>query len=473
MHFFFFSLLAAAGTYFSLSFKATTSAFGKLRHLELSTPMSVRLRSFPSSYSDQLYANSNYEVETKKGEAVLHAGLKESVRRVIKHWNYADGDIIVRSLRGGITNLLYTLTPMEMEEKTVIVRIYGEGTSLFVDRTQENTVFSSLSDRGISPKFYGTFNNGRVEGYCDARTLTADEMKDSLIYPRTSMAIARLHTQNILDINHDVSLWTKLDSFFDLAESSMISAHLQGKSSRVMSGDLSLAEMRDQSMILRKSIDETKTKLADKHRSVETKSEKMKAFGAIFGYEVVLCHNDLLSGNILLLNNVTDNFSEAVRKIVTQYSVEEKHNGLLTPEESSSSFPASKNTHLNEECSEEGGIINAYLTNSDVLQKEVNMNTEGVTLIDFEYAAYNYRAWDIANHFNEFAGFDFNIKKDFPNMDRRVEFLSHYVIGASKYDVSASGIQLSEIINDAEDFRDFIVGLEVRQIKIPKSALVF
>ena len=425
------------------------------------TPMSVEFLTSPSSYSDRLYANSNYEIETQKGEAVLHAGLKESVKRVIKHWNYADDEIIVRSLRGGITNLLYTLTPMEMEEKTVIVRIYGEGTSLFVDRTQENIVFSSLSDRGIGPKFYGTFKNGRVEGYCDARTLTADEMKDSLVYPRTSMAIARLHSQNIFEINHDVSLWTKLDSFFDLAESSMLSAHLRGKSSKTMSSDHSLAEMRDESMLLRKSVDETQAKLMDRLKNILTKSEKMKAFGAIFGYEVVLCHNDLLSGNILLFNNVTDSFSEAVKKMVTQYSVEEKHNGLLTPEEPCSSFSAQRNSHRNEEYSEKGGISDTYLVNSDMLQKEDNMNPEGVTLIDFEYAAYNYRAWDIANHFNEFAGFDFNIEKDFPNMNRRVEFLSHYVISASKCDVSASGAQLREIVNNVEDFRDFIVGLEV------------
>lgn len=33
-----------------------------------------------------------------------------------------------------------------------------------------------------------------------------------------------------------------------------------------------------------------------------------------------------------------------------------------------------------------------------------NSKSDSVTFIDFEYANYNYQAYDIANHFNEYAG---------------------------------------------------------------------
>jgi ethanolamine kinase len=32
--------------------------------------------------------------------------------------------------------------------------------------------------------------------------------------------------------------------------------------------------------------------------------------------------------------------------------------------------------------------------------------TEKLYFIDFEYGSYSYRGYDIANHFNEYAGFD-------------------------------------------------------------------
>lgn len=469
-HFFIFFIVAAALTDRCLSFRVFTSSLLRFRYMESLKQMSPRFSHSSPSSSDCLYANSNYEVETKKGEAVLHAGLKECVKRVIKHWKYADEDITVCALRGGITNLLYTLTPMEMEDKTVIVRIYGEGTSLFVDRVTENIVFSSLSDRDIGPKFYGTFQNGRVEGYCDARTLTPEEMKDSILYPKTSMAIARLHSQDISEISHDVSLWTKLDSFFDFASTAMKSSYHNRESSEFKSGDFTLEEMREQSLILRKYMEDSRTKLIHDRSIAMNKPEKMRIDGRIFGYEVVLCHNDLLSGNILLFNNIKDTLpSEAVMKEITQYSVEEKNSGSITPEEHSSSSVCVRNIPQDDGYShrkESENFSNSFLIDPKSSQKDMNMNmnmnTDGVTLIDFEYAAYNYRAWDIANHFNEFAGFDFNIEKDFPTKDRRIEFLKLYVKGVAESDSSLSQTPFKEIFKNREDLHDFVDGLEVK-----------
>jgi hypothetical protein len=141
-----------------------------------------------------LYSTSNFIVHTDKGEEVLHTDIKESVKHVIKDWDYSDQEVSISSLKGGITNLLYTLTPTHQADKTVIVRVYGEGTSLFVDRALENTVFSTLSELGVGPKFYGTFKNGRVEGFCDAKVLN---------FP---LALKTLYRTNIaMYISHNVA----------------------------------------------------------------------------------------------------------------------------------------------------------------------------------------------------------------------------------------------------------------------------
>ena len=47
--------------------------------------------------------------------------------------------------------------------------------------------------------------------------------------------------------------------------------------------------------------------------------------------------------------------------------------------------------------------------------------------MDFEYGAYNYRGFDFANHFCEYAGFDCDWKKHFPNKDHIKQFVNDYI----------------------------------------------
>lgn len=51
---------------------------------------------------------------------------------------------------------------------------------------------------------------------------------------------------------------------------------------------------------------------------------------------------------------------------------------------------------------------------------------ESVRLIDFEYGAYNYRAFDLANHFCEHAGFDFDLDRWYPSESVQLHWLHSY-----------------------------------------------
>eukprot|EP00596_Hydrurales_sp_CCMP1899_P003841 CAMPEP_0119046476 /NCGR_PEP_ID=MMETSP1177-20130426/46813_1 /TAXON_ID=2985 /ORGANISM="Ochromonas sp, Strain CCMP1899" /LENGTH=455 /DNA_ID=CAMNT_0007019663 /DNA_START=51 /DNA_END=1415 /DNA_ORIENTATION=+ len=368
-----------------------------------SSPSSSSKKNRENGHS--LYSTSNFIVHTDKGEEVLYTDIKESVKHVIKDWDYLDQDVSISSLKGGITNLLYTLTPIHQADKTVIVRVYGEGTSLFVDRALENTVFSTLSELGVGPKFYGTFKNGRVEGFCDAKTLTPSEISDRAVYPKTASAIARLHAQQIQGISHSAALWSKMDFFFDLAEQALREKQTK-EDTKFELDDFNQEEMRGEARWLQDNMKALSL--------VEQKNggNNFHLKGLLFGLETVLCHNDLLSGNILMSN--------------------EKR---------------------------EDEVVGNILMSND--KREDEDETDGIVLIDFEYAMYNYRAWDIANHFNEFAGFDFNIERDFPNKDRRMEFLKCYVNGVAKYGTQECREVLSGIINNPDDLNEFIGGLEV------------
>ncbi|MEE6517620.1 hypothetical protein FKM82_027953 [Ascaphus truei] len=50
-----------------------------------------------------------------------------------------------------------------------------------------------------------------------------------------------------------------------------------------------------------------------------------------------------------------------------------------------------------------------------------------VRFIDYEYAGYNYQAYDIANHFNEFAGVSEPDYRLFPGRQTQLRWLRHYL----------------------------------------------
>lgn len=454
-------VLVATFLNYCISFQSHTDRLFQLMAEDNIGKSSMASRSGWSRLSRNFYSKSDFNVETKKGEAVLHSDLKSSVKEIIKEWDYAENVVRINTLQGGITNRLYTLTPNEEEDKTVIVRVYGEGTALFVDRAVENVVFSTLSERGIGPKFYGTFHNGRVEGFCDAKTLKPDEMSNRDMYPKTATAIAQLHIQLIAEINQCAMLWVKLEGFFDLAEQAIASSEKKTNDE----DDVSLDDMRKESKWLRKSLEAFQKSCEGRIELSTSRREKMRSEGAKFGFEIVLCHNDLLAGNILLSNEVAASSSSSpLSRAPVQYSVEEKTGGSWSSDEECEEGQRQRQEQQrgSSKVSEAAGKGEERdFGTSKYKAEDEDDDTAGIILIDFEYAANNYRAWDIANHFNEFAGFDFDIKKDFPSEERRVEFLRHYVRGVYRQGSEACKVVLGEIVENEEDMLHFVEGLEV------------
>lgn len=98
----------------------------------------------------------------------------------------------------------------------------------------------------------------------------------------------------------------------------------------------------------------------------DEEKQRQRLRGRKYGMSECLCHNDLLSGNILLRN----------QQLVEAEAL------LLLPSPASS---ASAEQQEEEKKPKEG---------------ECTTGTVAVHIIDYEYAAYNYRAFDIANHFS-------------------------------------------------------------------------
>uniref|UniRef100_A0A7N0VGB2 Choline kinase 2 n=1 Tax=Kalanchoe fedtschenkoi TaxID=63787 RepID=A0A7N0VGB2_KALFE len=75
-------------------------------------------------------------------------------------------------LKGVMTNEVYQIKwPSNTQEasRKVLVRVYGEGVSIFFDRTDEIKMFEFMSRQGQGPRLLGRFSNGRLEEFIHAR----------------------------------------------------------------------------------------------------------------------------------------------------------------------------------------------------------------------------------------------------------------------------------------------------------------
>jgi ethanolamine kinase len=235
----------------------------------------------------------------------------------------------------------------------IIIRLYGDGTDLIIDRNIENSVFAQLSMLKFGPSFLGIFENGRVEQFIGgSHALTEEEMASAQLCPSIAASVASLHAQQVkLDDMTEV-LFPTLFKFCDICEEQERKQH-NGKFLTAKDSDeapnlvANLGWMADvvRSKQLRREVEWMKSYLESfqlpaaeavtvfncASAASSGDADYWQKVGRQVGCDLAFCHNDLLCGNILL--------------------------GTPTDE-------------------------------------------KAMTLIDYEYAGYNRSAYDIANHFD-------------------------------------------------------------------------
>ena len=91
---------------------------------------------------------------------------------------------------------------------------------------------------------------------------------------------------------------------------------------------------------------------------------------------------------------------------------------------------------------------------NDYQPLNIMMNDNGdIQMIDFEYGGYNYLAFDIANHFNEYAGGNDNAKPDYslyPSLTTQEEFIKSYLKAYTH--LGGEEFELEELKRDVEVF---------------------
>uniref|UniRef100_A0A8C3AI77 ethanolamine kinase n=1 Tax=Cyclopterus lumpus TaxID=8103 RepID=A0A8C3AI77_CYCLU len=200
----------------------------------------------------------------------------------------------------GITNQLIGCYVASLQEPgCVLVRLYGKMTELYVNRDREVEMLQVFHTHGCGPQIYCSFQNGICYEFVRGTVLDDELLRQPSIYRLIAAEMGRIHSiQPKCGPPVEPFLWTKMSHFLTVAQSS-VSKRYEVPSFETLSVEL----------------------------------ESLKRHLSQVDSPTVLCHNDLLTKNIIY------NHKEGMLKF-----------------------------------------------------------------IDYEYADYNYQAFDIGNHFNEFAG---------------------------------------------------------------------
>ncbi|CAH0601976.1 unnamed protein product [Chrysodeixis includens] len=279
------------------------------------------------------------------------------------------------------------------EPKKVLLRIYGQvhGERAMDAIVTESVVFTLLSERRLGPKLHGVFSGGRIEEYIPARPLLAQELADPALSMKIAEKMAAIHSMDVPLNKEPNYIWKTMGKWLKTVKEERLSPTTQGKNEE------------EQRMI--KTL-----KAVDFDKEIEW----LKKFLATLESPVVFCHNDMQEGNILLLE---DNAQTS------------------TDEEISSLFLHSYDSDQDKKDAYEISQFEDANTSDTIISRSSDIGEPKLVFIDFEYCAYNYRGFDIANHFQEWA-YDYTNpehpfyyeNQDFcPNLEQKEIFIKQYL----------------------------------------------
>ncbi|KAG7827567.1 hypothetical protein KL920_004330 [Ogataea angusta] len=237
----------------------------------------------------------------------------------------------------------------ESHEK-VLVRTYGRGTGMIIDRDREFVSHLVINSVNLAPPIHARFGNGLVYGFIEGRSLEFTELADEHLYPLIAAKLGQWHQQVQVDAIEEClaklrrefrgskpesnasDLWSVISNWIQLLP------EIEGITSSC-ARNIDIREVQDPHASLGNVL---KAELAWLRTQLHSKSPS------------VASHCDLLSGNVI----ISEDLSEKLK---------------------------------------------AGLSASDM---EYYMQHNPIAFIDYEYMVKAPRAFDISNHFMEWQGFN-------------------------------------------------------------------
>ncbi|KAM8715476.1 hypothetical protein ACLKA7_002517 [Drosophila subpalustris] len=310
----------------------------------------------------------------------------------------------------GNSSLLRRLHTPKQEPREVLLRIYGQthGDHALESMITESVVFTLLSERNFGPKLHGIFPGGRIEQYIPARSLATTELGDARISMKIAEKMGEIHSLNIPMSKEPDWIWNCMDRWLASVDS-IVKGKIESKPNSTV-----LQKQRE----LMRTIDYVQ-EIAWLRSVIEARA-----------YPVVFCHNDLQEGNILLRQSNSGQESRSPRESISilRSNFDETLGDSL---DGNSNLETEDNkSHSPLPCDELDTTDDSALDASFTSDHEPDL-----IIIDFEYCAYNYRGFDLANHFIEWTldytnpqfPYFYHYKEQYSTAQQRRDFISTYL----------------------------------------------
>lgn len=320
------------------------------------------------------------------------------IETLLPEWKESEGPIEFVHFTEGITNNLLKATKKrsgssehEIDQEAVLLRAYGNGTDVLIDREREASAHSLLASRGLAPPLLARFDNGLMYRFIEGDVCTPEDLRKPEVYRAVAKRLGEWHG----------SLPISAISTVPKRPHPLMNGETDSNKS-VCERETHTRPMPNLWTVMQQWIDALPTgtpKEKERNQMLSNEAAKLSAelgdTPGLDGNDYIFSHCDLLSGNIII----------------------QRPDGEPTEE-------------------------------------------RPVSFIDYEYATPAPAAFDIANHFAEWAGFDCD-HSAVPTVSQRRDFLKHY-LASYRYnaiDDDASFVEhdlhndLAQLYNQVELFR--------------------
>lgn len=313
-----------------------------------------------NEYSTHAVYLPQYSVDLQTNLGSNYTQIKTLLAKVFPLWTL---EIKVKQLTGGITNMLLSCTHVPSNE-TLLMRVYGQGTNLIIDRHREFVLHLVLNSLKLAPSIHARFSNGLIYGFLPGRSLDPKELSNPYLFPLIAQQLGNWHNSiNCENIEDGVEMLRKYTAGLkELSKPQFSKPKREKRVKRVISSVWDLIEdwiqivpandalvANFQLNLPGQDVDADNLRHVIKNEFRWLKSTLNRATKS----SEVVSHCDLLSGNIIIPD--TEEFAARMK--------------------------------------EPAGPLPALADNP-------------IQFIDYEYMLPAPRAFDIANHFAEWQGFD-------------------------------------------------------------------
>jgi ethanolamine kinase len=119
---------------------------------------------------------------------------------LMPQWQHTEGKIEFIRFTDGITNTLLKainrrpgLSEEDIDNEAVLLRAYGKGTDLIIDRDRETQNHELLMQHGLAPILLAKFHNGMLYRFMRGSVTSPEDLRQEAIYRGVARRLAQWH----------------------------------------------------------------------------------------------------------------------------------------------------------------------------------------------------------------------------------------------------------------------------------------